>query len=212
MPILCSSQKIGASIKTAAFVRIHFESVTNRANTIPEVRGNKVWIFINKSNDTVSAPARPAVKPRLPPQPKQQAHRTVYQVRKYPYPKPLRQKQQAAAQFTESRSIRHPHRSAGGKTTSSISWNNRQRSAKQPDGSTSKTTGSSQRNNRRQHQQTNKHRFPQRQLKKSPALSDGCIRLCQAARHQTTQRPHHRYAEKPYPTDHDPTQFGCSRL
>ncbi|ENW4481421.1 type IV pilus secretin PilQ [Neisseria gonorrhoeae] len=27
-----------------------------------EVRGNKVWIFINESDDTVSAPARPAVK------------------------------------------------------------------------------------------------------------------------------------------------------
>ncbi|ENX1729416.1 type IV pilus secretin PilQ [Neisseria gonorrhoeae] len=45
-----------------------------------EVRGNKVWIFINESNDTVSAPARPAVKaaPAAP------------------------AKQQAAAPFTES--------------------------------------------------------------------------------------------------------------
>lgn len=45
-----------------------------------EVRGNKVWIFINKSDDTVSAPARPAVKaaPAAP------------------------AKQQAAAPFTES--------------------------------------------------------------------------------------------------------------
>ncbi|EMT9325647.1 type IV pilus secretin PilQ [Neisseria gonorrhoeae] len=45
-----------------------------------EVRGNKVWIFINESDDTVSAPARPAVKaaPVAP------------------------AKQQAAAPFTES--------------------------------------------------------------------------------------------------------------
>ncbi|EMT7534411.1 type IV pilus secretin PilQ [Neisseria gonorrhoeae] len=45
-----------------------------------EVRGNKVWIFINESDDTVSAPARPAVKaaPAAP------------------------VKQQAAAPFTES--------------------------------------------------------------------------------------------------------------
>ncbi|EMT0395660.1 type IV pilus secretin PilQ [Neisseria gonorrhoeae] len=45
-----------------------------------EVRGNKVWIFINESDDTVSAPARPAVKaaPAAP------------------------AKQQAAAPFTES--------------------------------------------------------------------------------------------------------------
>lgn len=45
-----------------------------------EVRGNKVWIFINESDDTVSAPARPAVKaaPATP------------------------AKQQAAAPFTES--------------------------------------------------------------------------------------------------------------
>ncbi|EMT7008883.1 type IV pilus secretin PilQ [Neisseria gonorrhoeae] len=45
-----------------------------------EVRGNKVWIFINESDDTVSAPARPAVKaaPAAP------------------------AKQQAAALFTES--------------------------------------------------------------------------------------------------------------
>ncbi|HFA7759955.1 TPA: type IV pilus secretin PilQ [Neisseria gonorrhoeae] len=45
-----------------------------------EVRGNKVWIFINESDDTVSAPARPAIKaaPAAP------------------------AKQQAAAPFTES--------------------------------------------------------------------------------------------------------------
>ncbi|ENS7356663.1 type IV pilus secretin PilQ [Neisseria gonorrhoeae] len=45
-----------------------------------EVRGNKVWIFINESDDTVPAPARPAVKaaPAAP------------------------AKQQAAAPFTES--------------------------------------------------------------------------------------------------------------
>ncbi|ENX9065248.1 type IV pilus secretin PilQ [Neisseria gonorrhoeae] len=45
-----------------------------------EVRGNKVWIFINESDDTVSAPTRPAVKaaPAAP------------------------AKQQAAAPFTES--------------------------------------------------------------------------------------------------------------
>ncbi|ENS7180070.1 type IV pilus secretin PilQ [Neisseria gonorrhoeae] len=45
-----------------------------------EVRGNKVWIFINESDDTVSTPARPAVKaaPAAP------------------------AKQQAAAPFTES--------------------------------------------------------------------------------------------------------------
>lgn len=45
-----------------------------------EVRGNKVWIFINESDDTVSAPARPTVKaaPAAP------------------------AKQQAAAPFTES--------------------------------------------------------------------------------------------------------------
>ncbi|ENX8459920.1 type IV pilus secretin PilQ [Neisseria gonorrhoeae] len=45
-----------------------------------EVRGNKVWIFINESDDTVSAPARPAVKAA---------------------PAALA-KQQAAAPFTES--------------------------------------------------------------------------------------------------------------
>ncbi|EMU2832244.1 type IV pilus secretin PilQ [Neisseria gonorrhoeae] len=45
-----------------------------------EVRGNKVWIFINESDDTVSAPARPAVK-AVPAAPA---------------------KQQAAAPFTES--------------------------------------------------------------------------------------------------------------
>lgn len=45
-----------------------------------EVRGNKVWIFINESDDTVSAPARPAVKA----------------------PPAAPAKQQAAAPFTES--------------------------------------------------------------------------------------------------------------
>ncbi|HHY5193595.1 TPA: type IV pilus secretin PilQ [Neisseria meningitidis] len=38
-----------------------------------EVRGNKVWIFINESDDTVSAPARPAVKAAPAAPAKQQA-------------------------------------------------------------------------------------------------------------------------------------------
>lgn len=49
-----------------------------------EIRGDKVWIFINESDDTTSAPARPAVKAAPP----VQAAATA--------------KQQAAAPFTES--------------------------------------------------------------------------------------------------------------
>ncbi|MFV0035094.1 type IV pilus secretin PilQ [Neisseria meningitidis] len=67
-----------------------------------EVRGNKVWIFINESDDTVSAPARPAVKAAPAAPAKQQAAapftESVVSVSKPFTPA----KQQAAAPFTES--------------------------------------------------------------------------------------------------------------
>lgn len=68
-----------------------------------EVRGNKVWIFINESDDTVSAPARPAVKaaPAAP------------------------AKQQAAAPFTES--VVSVHRSARQNNRQRHRQNNRRR-------------------------------------------------------------------------------------
>lgn len=131
-----------------------------------EVRGNKVWIFINESDDTVSAPARPAVKaaPAAP------------------------AKQQAAAPFTEFRSIRIRTVQPGKTTGSGIG----------------KTTGGDT-------GKTNQYRFPQRR-QKCRHYRIGGIGLCRAARHQPTARPHHRYAEKPYPADRAPTQFGCGRL
>ncbi|HEZ7356647.1 TPA: type IV pilus secretin PilQ [Neisseria meningitidis] len=67
-----------------------------------EVRGNKVWIFINESDDTVSAPARPAVKaaPAAPAKQQAAAPSTKSAVS---VPKPFTPaKQQAAAPFTES--------------------------------------------------------------------------------------------------------------
>ncbi|HEZ2975911.1 TPA: type IV pilus secretin PilQ [Neisseria meningitidis] len=67
-----------------------------------EVRGNKVWIFINESDDTVSAPARPAVKAAPAAPAKQQAAapstKSAVSVSKLFTPA----KQQAAAPFTES--------------------------------------------------------------------------------------------------------------
>lgn len=67
-----------------------------------EVRGNKVWIFINESDDTVSAPARPAVKAAPAALAKQQAAapstKSAVSVSKPFTPA----KQQAAAPFTES--------------------------------------------------------------------------------------------------------------
>lgn len=67
-----------------------------------EVRGNKVWIFINESDDTVSAPARPAVKVAPAAPAKQQAAapstKSAVSVSKPFTPA----KQQAAAPFTES--------------------------------------------------------------------------------------------------------------
>ncbi|WP_127302363.1 type IV pilus secretin PilQ [Neisseria meningitidis] len=67
-----------------------------------EVRGNKVWIFINESDDTVSAPARPAVKAAPAAPAKQQAAapstKSAVSVSKPFTPA----KQQAAAPFTES--------------------------------------------------------------------------------------------------------------
>lgn len=67
-----------------------------------EVRGNKVWIFINESDDTVSAPARPAVKASPAAPAKQQATapstKSAVSVSKPFTPA----KQQAAAPFTES--------------------------------------------------------------------------------------------------------------
>ncbi|EPF53638.1 type IV pilus biogenesis and competence protein pilQ [Neisseria meningitidis NM134] len=67
-----------------------------------EVRGNKVWIFINESDDTVSAPARPAVKAAPAAPAKQQAAapstKSAVSVSKPFTP----EKQQAAAPFTES--------------------------------------------------------------------------------------------------------------
>ncbi|HGO6987081.1 TPA: type IV pilus secretin PilQ [Neisseria meningitidis] len=67
-----------------------------------EVRGNKVWIFINESDDTVSVPARPAVKAAPAAPAKQQAAapstKSAVSVSKPFTPA----KQQAAAPFTES--------------------------------------------------------------------------------------------------------------
>ncbi|WP_127407972.1 type IV pilus secretin PilQ [Neisseria meningitidis] len=67
-----------------------------------EVRGNKVWIFINESDDTVSAPALPAVKAAPAAPAKQQAAapstKSAVSVSKPFTPA----KQQAAAPFTES--------------------------------------------------------------------------------------------------------------
>ncbi|RQK26739.1 pilus assembly protein PilQ [Neisseria meningitidis] len=67
-----------------------------------EVRGNKVWIFINESDDTVPAPARPAVKAAPAAPAKQQATapstKSAVSVSKPFTPA----KQQAAAPFTES--------------------------------------------------------------------------------------------------------------
>ncbi|HGG7628338.1 TPA: type IV pilus secretin PilQ [Neisseria meningitidis] len=67
-----------------------------------EVRGNKVWIFINESDDTVSAPTRPAVKAAPAAPAKQQATapstKSAVSVSKPFTPA----KQQAAAPFTES--------------------------------------------------------------------------------------------------------------
>ncbi|MBG8723845.1 type IV pilus secretin PilQ [Neisseria meningitidis] len=67
-----------------------------------EVRGNKVWIFINESDDTVSAPARPAVKAAPAAPAKQQAAapstKSAVSVSKPFTPA----KQQTAAPFTES--------------------------------------------------------------------------------------------------------------
>lgn len=67
-----------------------------------EVRGNKVWIFINESDDTVSAPARPAVKAAPAAPAKQQAAapstKSAVSVSKPFTPA----KQQATAPFTES--------------------------------------------------------------------------------------------------------------
>lgn len=131
-----------------------------------EVRGNKVWIFINESDDTVSAPARPAVKaaPAAP------------------------AKQQAAAPFTESVvSVSAPFSPAKQQAAAS---------AKQQAATPAKQTN---------------NRFPQRR-QKCRHYRIGGIGLCRAARHQPTARPHHRYAEKPYPADRAPTQFGCGRL
>ncbi|RQK63411.1 type IV pilus secretin PilQ [Neisseria meningitidis] len=67
-----------------------------------EVRGNKVWIFINESDDTVPPPARPAVKAAPAAPAKQQATapstKSAVSVSKPFTPA----KQQAAAPFTES--------------------------------------------------------------------------------------------------------------
>ncbi|HEZ3326182.1 TPA: type IV pilus secretin PilQ [Neisseria meningitidis] len=67
-----------------------------------EVRGNKVWIFINESDDTVSAPARPAVKaaPAAPAKQQAAAPSTKSAVSVFEPFTPA--KQQAAAPFTES--------------------------------------------------------------------------------------------------------------
>lgn len=67
-----------------------------------EVRGNKVWIFINESDDTVSAPARPAVKaaPAAPAKQQAAAPSTKSAVSVFKPFTPA--KQQAAAPFTES--------------------------------------------------------------------------------------------------------------
>lgn len=67
-----------------------------------EVRGNKVWIFINELDDTVSAPARPAVKaaPAAPAKQQAAAPSTKSAVSVSEPFTPA--KQQAAAPFTES--------------------------------------------------------------------------------------------------------------
>ncbi|CKK20959.1 type IV pilus secretin PilQ [Neisseria meningitidis] len=67
-----------------------------------EVRGNKVWIFINESDDTVPAPARPAVKaaPAAPAKQQAAAPSTKSAVSVSEPFTPA--KQQAAAPFTES--------------------------------------------------------------------------------------------------------------
>ncbi|HEZ2486067.1 TPA: type IV pilus secretin PilQ [Neisseria meningitidis] len=67
-----------------------------------EVRGNKVWIFINESDNTVSAPARPAVKaaPAAPAKQQAAAPSTKSAVSVSEPFTPA--KQQAAAPFTES--------------------------------------------------------------------------------------------------------------
>ncbi|CKJ97922.1 type IV pilus secretin PilQ [Neisseria meningitidis] len=67
-----------------------------------EVRGNKVWIFINESDDTVSAPAPPAVKaaPAAPAKQQAAAPSTKSAVSVSEPFTPA--KQQAAAPFTES--------------------------------------------------------------------------------------------------------------
>ncbi|HGH6388333.1 TPA: type IV pilus secretin PilQ [Neisseria meningitidis] len=67
-----------------------------------EVRGNKVWIFINESDDTVSAPVRPAVKaaPAAPAKQQAAAPSTKSAVSVSEPFTPA--KQQAAAPFTES--------------------------------------------------------------------------------------------------------------
>ncbi|HGG9966615.1 TPA: type IV pilus secretin PilQ [Neisseria meningitidis] len=67
-----------------------------------EVRGNKVWIFINESDDTVSAPARPAVKaaPAAPAKQQAAAPSTKSAVSVSEPFTPT--KQQAATPFTES--------------------------------------------------------------------------------------------------------------
>lgn len=123
-----------------------------------EVRGNKVWIFINESDDTVSAPRPPSRKSRACRTGKTTGCRTVYRVR----------------------SIRIRTVQPGKTTGSGIG-------------------------------KTNQYRFPQRR-QKCRHYRIGGIGLCRAARHQPTARPHHRYAEKPYPADRAPTQFGCGRL
>lgn len=144
-----------------------------------EVRGNKVWIFINESDDTVSAPARPAVK-AAPAAPAKQQAAAVYQVR----------------------SIRirtlYPGKTTGCRTVYRV------RSIRIRTVQPGKTTGGGT-------SKTNQYRFPQRR-QKCRHYRIGGIGLCRAARHQPTARPHHRYAEKPYPADHAPTQFGCGRL
>ncbi|CKL15036.1 type IV pilus secretin PilQ [Neisseria meningitidis] len=67
-----------------------------------EVRGNKVWIFINESDDTVSPPPRPAVKaaPAAPAKQQAAAPSTKSAVSVSEPFTPA--KQQAAAPFTES--------------------------------------------------------------------------------------------------------------
>lgn len=161
-----------------------------------EVRGNKVWIFINESDDTVSAPARPAVKAAPAAPGKTTGCRTVYQVRSIRIQTLYPGKTTGCRTVYRVRSIRIRTVQPGKTTGGGIS--------KTTDGSTSKTTGGNT-------SKTNQYRFPQRR-QKCRHYRIGCIGLCRAARHQPTARPHHRYAEKPYPADHAPTQFGCGRL